>query len=657
MPAGVLANGTTYQWRVRAYDGTDYSQNWSSWIPFTVDTTVPAAPTALSSAAWPSGGWASATSGTFTWTSPGGDTQSFLYGLDQPSPATETTGTTTPSLNATDGLHTFYLRTKDKAGNLSLVVSYSFGVGTGALASPAENARVHRFVVLEGQAPSSQVSVTYRYRLGTNTSTAWTDVPVADVTTEGTTTSPTWPAPRNASGAFDRQNWNVGFTLQGGTDGPIQLQACFRTSGGTVTCTGARTIQYARNAFGDSNATSDVGPGKLASLTGDYSLSATDVTMPTYTGSLTVGRSLTTLTPPAATSDPAGIFGPGWTSDLQGPDTGSAAKTLTDNTGTTNTVTLTSSEGAASAYSRTGTGGYPYAYTGIADTATDGSKLVKDSATQFTLTEVDGTKTVWVSKTVGSATIWVVDRVVQPGSATTSTYTTDGAGRVTRILAPVPAGVDCSGTLGAGCRALTLAYATSTTATGSGTDPATWGNYTGQVSTVSMSLNGGTATVVAQYKYDSTGHLRFEYDPRLDNTDGSHLGSVYQYNAQGRLQSYTPAGQDAWSFTYDSYGRLITVARPRPAGAGTATRTVVYNVALSGTGAPVDMSPSAVAAWGAAGPAGLGHGGVPREQGPVKPAGRRRLALRRPDLPQRRRPAGERRLLRQRRLAGHNQRT
>nr|MDT0666056.1 hypothetical protein [Micromonospora sp. DSM 115978] len=178
--------------------------------------------------------------------------------------------------------------------------------------------------------------------------------------------------------------------------------------------------------------------------------------MSTYTGSLSVGRTLTTLTPPAASTDPSGIFGPGWVSNIAGPDTGAAARTLTDNTATDGYVTLTSPEGAPAVYTRTGSGGYPYHYTGVADTAADGSTLLKDSATKFTLTEADGTKTIWYAKTVGAATIWVVDRVEEPGSANTSTFTTDSQGRVTRILGPVPAGVDCSGTLGAGCRALTL---------------------------------------------------------------------------------------------------------------------------------------------------------------------------------------------------------
>ncbi|WP_268258217.1 DNRLRE domain-containing protein [Parafrankia elaeagni] len=619
VPSGLLTNGTSYQWRVRAYDGTDYSQNWSTWIPFTIDTTAPATPTALASTAWPSGGWASATSGTFTWTSPGGDTAGFLYGLDEPSPTTSTTATTSASLTTDEGLHTFYLRTLDTAGNLSPVISYPFGVGNAALASPEEQSRTQRFATLRGEAPSSQVSVTYRYRVGANPSTAWTDVPTAETTTQGTTNHPTWPVPRNGAGTFDNQIWNIAGTLGGGSDGPIQIQACFRTTAAIVTCTDATTIQFTRNAFSDTHEVSAVGPGSVALLTGDYALSATDASIPTYTGSLTVGRTLTTLTPPAATTDPTGIFGPGWTSNIAGPDTGAAERTLKDNTATSGYVSLTSPEGAPSVYTRSGTGGYPYQYTGVTDTAADGSTLIKDSATKFTHTDASGTKTIWYAKTVSGSTLWVVDRIEELGSNTTSTFTTDAQGRVTRILGPVPEGVDCSGTLGSGCRALALTYAASTTATGSGGSSTDWGNYTGQLTSISMSLNGAAPVEVARYSYDTTGHLRAEWDPRLDTSGGKHLATLYWYNAQGRIQGYIPPGQETWGFDYDSFGRLITVSRPRPVGAGTATSRIAYGVPLSGSSAPVDMSPGRVDDWGQQDLPAWGTAVFPASHAPASP--------------------------------------
>ncbi|WP_255648979.1 DNRLRE domain-containing protein [Frankia sp. ArI3] len=814
VPSGLLTNGTAYEWRARAYDGVDYAQAWSSWIPFIVDTTAPSAPTGLSSAAWASGGWASATSGTFTWTSPGGDTQSFLYGLDQPSPATETTATTTPSLTTTAGLHTFSVRTKDKAGNLSPVVSYGFGVGAGALAQPADGARVQRFTTLEGQAPSAQTQVTFQYRLGTNTATGWTDVPTGAVTVAGTSTHPSWPMARNGSGLFDRLTWDLAATMTtaGAADGPVQVQACFRDAANTVTCVPAHTIQYTRHAFADAEATHAVGPGSVALLTGDYAVSATDASMPSYTGDITVGRTFTTLgvnapagaaltvdpsTPPAvgwngngctsagnavtasftapanalllaladtgstgsgastipAISDsgglswirvagsgandtkdeavawwartsssaartvtltsstntcskflqvlvvmnanlatpigatnigppddttagvfnqsvtstaagsmafaavadwnaaavptpgsgvtlqgsyhqsdltgaalyktaassapgqaltitttapstatnswsmfevlPAGasntIFGPGWTASMPGPDAGAADETLADSTDSGGYVTFTDDTGVQDVYTRAGTGGYPYAYTGVGDDAVDGSTLTKDSATQFTHTDVDGTKTVFTAQVVGGVTTWHASQVIEPGSNTTSTYTTDSAGRVTRILAPVPAGVSCT-TLGAGCRALTLTYATSTTATGTGTDPATWGDYTGRVSGIAMALNGAAPVNVAAYAYDSAGRLRSAKDPR------TNLITTYSYDTAGRLAQITPPGQATWTLAYDSSGRISTVSRPTPGGS-TATQTVAYDIAVTGGTAPIDLSAGAVAAW------------------------------------------------------------
>src|SRR5262249_1732454 len=252
--------------------------------PFTVDTTAPAAPGSVSSAAWPSGGWGSATSGTFSWTSPGGDTQSFLYGVDQPSPATETTAATTPSLTPGDGLHTFYVRTKDKAGNLSPVASYGFGVGAGALAQPAEGARVQGFTSLEGQAPPSQVNVTFQYRLGTRATLGWTDAPAGDVTTAGPSTHPSCAVAPNGPGRVHKLIWdaNATVTAVGASDGPVQVQACFRDAASLVSCAPLHTVQFTRHAFADAAAAAQVGPGSVALLTGDYAVSATDVSMPMY---------------------------------------------------------------------------------------------------------------------------------------------------------------------------------------------------------------------------------------------------------------------------------------------------------------------------------------------------------------------------------------
>src|SRR5262249_30788923 len=107
-----------------------------------------------------------------------------------------------------------------------------------------------------------------------------------------------------------------------------------------------------------------------------------------------------------------GIFGPGWAASMPGPEAGAADHTLTDSTGSGGYATLTDEAGVQDVYTRTGSGGYPYAYTGVGDAAVDGSILVKDSATQFTHTEADGTKTVFTAQTVGGVTAWRASQVI-----------------------------------------------------------------------------------------------------------------------------------------------------------------------------------------------------------------------------------------------------
>jgi hypothetical protein len=97
-----------------------------------------------------------------------------------------------------------------------------------------------------------------------------------------------------------------------------------------------------------------------------------------------------------------------------------------------------------------------------------------------------------------------------------------------------------------------------------------------------------------QYSYDGTGRLRAAWDPRLDHTiNGStnHVTTQYTYNADGTLATLTPAGEEPWQFTYTALpndpgaGRLCKVTRSALS-AGTAVETLVYNVRISGAGAP-----------------------------------------------------------------------
>ncbi|MEV6344009.1 RHS repeat-associated core domain-containing protein [Actinoplanes sp. NPDC051851] len=217
------------------------------------------------------------------------------------------------------------------------------------------------------------------------------------------------------------------------------------------------------------------------------------------------------------------------------------------------------------------------------------------SYTGWQLTDTDGSVTTW---TKGSTGIWAVAWVDEAGTEGETTYARDANGRVTTILAPTPTGVTCttSSFKVAGCTALQLNYATATTAAGTGESG--WGDYSGLISGITWTgYDPATSAVVtkqvAAYQYDSGGHLRAAWDPRLNTP----LRARYSYDAAGRVSTITPAGINAWTLAYDTSGRIASVSQADPAN-GAAVQTVAYNVAVSGvTGAP-DVSGTTAATWG-----------------------------------------------------------
>lgn len=560
VPVGTLVDGGTYSWRVRAYDGALYSP-WSSSCEFTVDTTEPPAP-AISSPTWTAGAWTGATSGTISWSDTASDVATYSWRLDG---GTWSSATTSKSISlsnlADDTLHTFSVKATDKAGNVSTAGTYTFGVGTGGLTSPHEQDRTQADVTLAAAGPGSEPYVAYQWRRGTTAT--WANVPLANLTTPGTTTHPAaWPVPIG-----DKYTWSVVGTA-GATDGLIQVRACLYTSTADTspTCQASVvSIETATHAFGASYATEQVGPGTVALLTGDYDVSATDVNITSPLANLTISRDFTTLAPTGERSDPTGVFGPGWTASLTGPNAGAGELEPTIALDKSYIV-LTDAGGGASVYQATsGLTASPIKYTGLAD-ANDGSMLSYDfTNAKLTLTDAEGTQTVWnIAGTTGT-----VDHIITAASATSTSYTYS-AGLVTRILAPVPAGVDCSNPAAAGCRSLAFSYASIAGHTRlvkislAATDPAT-----GNPSTVD----------VAAYDYDGNGQLVDEYDPRIT----PNLKTTYSYDGNGRLATLTPPGQAAWTLTYDTNGRLSAVSRPDPSGQ-TAARTVVYDDKVPFTG-------------------------------------------------------------------------
>ncbi|WP_260848444.1 DNRLRE domain-containing protein [Streptomyces sp. SLBN-118] len=610
--ANAFPAGTHLRARSRAFDGTDYG-SWSGYTTFVLNTGLPAAPT-VSCATYAQDTWAAKAAGAVTCTldTTSTDGQGFKWGLDDPALSKRVDDTAdgnggdplTVSISPADGWHTLYAQTVDSGGNLSTsTTKYNFGVGAdgAALLTPGAGDTSARRLSLTSKGKSTYTGVTYQYRRGETDS--WNTVPVADVTktSDGSTVS-AWPVPVS-NGSPAALTWNVTSSLS--QDGPIDVRAAF-TDGTTTGYSQSSTITVDRNA--GTAPSEQVGSGSVNTLTGDFTLSATDASG----FGLSVSRTASSRRPTAG-SDAEGqvaIYGPQWTSGTTAELTDSDWAYVRKTSATS--VALVDVDGSETGFTTTSSNGWK-PEPGAEDLTLSGSlsgsfTLKDDEGTSTTFAKVDSAATTWqVSSTylpTANSTTKIVSEKVVSGS--------DTLARPKYAIAPTSAVTSsaCETTPStAGCRMLEFVYATSTTAT-----PVTFGDYTGRLKqikqwTTDSGASAATATVVAEYAYDDAGRLRQEWDPRVSPA----LKTTYAYDSAGRVTTLTPAGELAWTFTYGTAGNaatagpgmLLTASRPNLTRGSqsdldgtTAITSVVYDVPLTGTSAPQAMGTSNVAAWG-----------------------------------------------------------
>ncbi|OON32074.1 hypothetical protein BSA16_07790 [Micromonospora sp. Rc5] len=606
IPTGVLTNGSSYKWRVRGNDGI-VDGAWSSFCEFTTDTTHASLPI-ISSTTYPKNEWGgdAGVPGTFTLDPNGGsDVAAYEYGLDvnppdkvinAPSLGAAASVTLTP---ATAGWHTLYVRSRDAAGNLSNIRGYPFKVGSAAVTSPETGDVTAAKVSITSVISPTITGVRYQWRRAG--ADAWTIVPKAHVTyAVGGGTVAAWPISAS-SGSIPKVNWDVAATLAAADpegvprDGPLEFRGQYDNVGEP-----AIRITFDRNLA--SADTSQVGPGSVNLMTGNYQLTQSDISI----AGLSVSRTMNTRQPDVV--DP--LFGPGWVSGVLLSDADSPyTKLATYDT----LIQITLPDGSTIGFTKVDSTGAAYQ----PQVGAEQYRLTYDSTnSSYTLNDGAGNTVTFTRASTDPAGIYMPASISTPGSGNTSTYSwekvtlgTQDTMRPTQLLAPVPAGVSCTA-LVRGCRALNFSYATTTTATG--TSSSAWGDYVGRVREISytawdpdLSTPAMRTVVVARYTYDNAGRLRAFWDPRLDYTDGGSthtLRSTYDYNVDGIVTKMTPPGEEPWEFTYTTLpadpgkGRLYKVARSALT-AGTAVSSVVYRVPTSGSGAPYDLSSTQTARW------------------------------------------------------------
>ena len=611
VPAGVLAHGSSYKWRVRGNDGT-VNGSWSSFCEFNVDTSI-GGPPIVTSETYPENAWGGDANlaGQFTFEANGvEDAAAYEYSLDV-LPPNRAVNTTVPGASATvsitpltPGWHNVWVRTRDSAGNVTELRQYPFKVGSAAMTSPETGDISGAKAILSSISASSFTEVTYQWRRAGSDS--WVEIPASHVSYAAGGGTFSWPVPVTG-GTVPRLNWDVAATLaavdgQGiPRDGPLQVRGYFNPNSHGAPSDPVK-IRFDRDRA--SAATVQVGPGAVNLITGNYQLSSVDASV----AGLSVTRTLNSRQP-SGNADP--LFGPGWTSGIVVSDAQAPYSRL-NTYGSLVQVRLP--DDTTIGFTKVNTAGINYE----PQVGSETYKLTFNSSTNsFNLSDGEGNVVTFTRAASDPPNTYTPTAATAPGSGSATTYSWEKATvgtrevmRPTRLLAPVPAGVTCT-TLVRGCRAFTFTYATTTTATGY--SDGTWGDYTGRVKEISytawdpdLPVPAMHTVAIARYTYDSSGRLRTYADPRLDYESGGtvrQVRTVYYYNGDGIITSLTPPAQEPWHFSYTAIpddpgkGRLYQVSRSALS-AGTAVETVIYQVPTSGTGAPYNMSDTETGRWG-----------------------------------------------------------
>ncbi len=234
-------------------------------------------------------------------------------------------------------------------------------------------------------------------------------------------------------------------------------------------------------------------------------------------------------------------------------------------------------------------------------------KLI-ESGGHFFLSESNGTKTEFSEN--GTTNEYEPTAIAFAGTAQTAQLAykiSEGKKRLEMEIGPPPGDVTCDpfekeehyAPTVAGCRSLAFKYESfekSDKTKEQRLEKITYYDSSGS----------GKGQVVAEYGYYSSNlNLSEEWDPRVTP---KVLPETYSYDAsdKARLIQLTPAGEEPWVLDYYPAGfggayeaKLKTVSRLRTKESKpTATTTLAYSAPISGEGAPYDLGASAVSEWG-----------------------------------------------------------
>lgn len=526
--------------------------------------------------------------------------------------------------NLAPGVYYIRVTATDFVYNTSTKI-FKVGVGVAEILGVTDGQATARYVPLQVKKLASTSSTALRLQYRTQNNEPWCDVPASAVVLEATRTAVSWPYSLGSSSLSPsyvidldplrrRISISCGFDAGPLPDGPVRLRAVMEGSGPEFARASEDvTIQYDQGGRDANDDAAQLGPGAVDLVTGNFSMSATDVSIDSYKSDLTVSRTYN-----SRYGDAEGVLGGGW--ELGLPSTsGAEYASVTDYADVDRpeelrdpSVDVEMTDGERLTFEMTETAGVYKPEQGFEHLKLEriphpSGDPARNSG--FKLTDVD-TGTVGYFEARASASEagkWQTTRVSNIGSPDKIrfTYRTDvltGKSVVDTAFAPVgDSGVSCGNDFASiprGCQALKFTYSVPSGITSKRLEKISLRTYDFQQEAMRQED-------VARYSYNTMGRLENVWDPRISPA----LKNAYGYNTtagHALLQSIQPAGELPFTIAYNSLaednkpGRVSTVSRSALA-AGTATWSVRYYVPTTtaqGSAAPMDMTDAAVDQWG-----------------------------------------------------------
>jgi RHS repeat-associated protein len=495
------------------------------------------------------------------------------------------------------------------------VTWYPRAPSTSKVTSPSEGLVTARRLKLQARWSAGGVSgVTFQFREGK--SGVFHTIPT-ELVRDASGGAVSWPLPTEKKLEskplyFDAAHASPTLRSKGGS---IQVRALFE---GVAEVQGfSAPVEASVNRFigGPRDASAQIGPGTVDLLTGNFTTSRADVSIPGFDSSLEFSRTFSSRGLAIESKSEHGgetpqeeelksPLGPGWKPGLPVERAGGSAwlsvrlenfsETFEGETYTFSYAILTGLEGYEIAFEKNGE-----SYETPPEIA--GWSLSSEAGgTKFALADPAGNRTIFANTSGGSQYLPV--SIFQTGGADNRTqmvYEIKGSKRRLQMaIAPAAAGIVCNeinATTTEGCHALVFSYVP---ASNFGA-PASYGERLSKITYYTP--GNGSPEAVASYSYNSEGRLSEEWDPRISPP----LKEKYTYLAGGQIATITPPGQEPWTLQYGAVdeelanGRLIAAKRSSLlASPSVAQTTIAYGVPTTGAGAPYDLGKSAVAQWG-----------------------------------------------------------